>query len=150
KSSKAGLHPDVGFFDDLVTEQNYKNPEVMKQVIKDLSHYEPLVNPGGYFYVTGTRYTFGDLYEHIIRNNTDGQWSISVKGCWPVDANGNRLGGSNFPPRKIGDRQIGISTEQLEAIQRSDPETFSAQYLNRPIAAGRQLFPESLILGAVR
>jgi len=161
KSSKAGLHPDVGFFDDLVTEQNYKNPEQVKKTIEEFSHYTPLVNTGGYFYVTGTRYTFGDLYEHIIRNNEPtpqfpgGKWKITIKGCWNEDRNGNRIGGSNFPPRRLtkGPRAgetIGISLEELLGIQHDDPETFAAQYLNRPIAAGRQLFTESLLLGAVR
>lgn len=155
RSSKAGLHPDVGFFDDLVTEQNYRNPELLKKVIEDFSHYTPLVNNGGYFYVTGTRYTFGDLYEHLIRTNTDGKWKITVKGCWQEDRNGNRIGDSNFPKHKLtkGPRAgetIGISLEELLAIQRENPETFAAQYLNRPIAAGHQLFTEQLILGAVR
>lgn len=161
RSSKAGLHPDVGFFDDLVTEQNYRNPELLKKTIEDFSHYTPLVNNGGYFYVTGTRYAFGDLYEHIIRHNepTDefpkGRWKVTIKGCWQEDANGNRISGSNFPPRKLttGPRAgetIGISLEELLAIQRDNPETFAAQYLNRPIAAGKQIFTEALILGAIR
>ncbi len=154
RSSKAGLHPDVGFFDDLVTEQNYRNPELLKKTIEEFSHYTPLINNGGYFYVTGTRYAFGDLYEHIIRTNTDGKWKITVKGCWQEDANGSRVGGSNFPPRRLerGPRAgetIGISLEELLSIQRDNPETFAAQYLNRPIAAGHQTFTEQLLLGAV-
>lgn len=161
RSSKAGLHPDVGFFDDLVTEQNYRNPEQLKKTIEEFSHYTPLVNNGGYFYVTGTRYAFGDLYEHLIRGNTPtpefpgGKWKVTIKGCWNEDRNGNRLGDSNFPPRKLtkGPRAgetIGISLEELLAIQRDNPETFAAQYLNRPIAAGTQLFTEALLLSAVR
>jgi predicted phage terminase large subunit-like protein len=161
KSSKAGLHPDVGFFDDLVTEQNYRNPELLKKTIEEFSHYTPLVNNGGYFYVTGTRYTFGDLYEHIIRSNEStaefpkGKWKVTVKGCWEEDRNGLRTSDSNFPPRKLtkgarAGETIGISLQELLAIQRDNPETFAAQYLNRPIAAGTQLFTESLLLGAVR
>src|SRR6185437_10708676 len=84
RSSKAGLHPDVGFFDDLVTEQNYRNPEQLKKTIEEFSHYTPLINNGGFFYVTGTRYAFGDLYEHIIRNNEptpefpNGKWKVTI------------------------------------------------------------------------
>jgi hypothetical protein len=40
------------------------------------------------------------------------------------------------------------SVEMLEAIQRDNPETFSAQYLNRPIAAGKEEFTEAMLLGA--
>ena len=148
KSIKAGLHPDVGFFDDLVNEQNFKNPDLMKQVIEDFSHYTPLINPGGYFYVTGTRYTFGDLYEHIERTN-DGRWQITRRDCWIENPDGTKT--SRFPVRRLEDgRTIGISVEMLLAIQKDNPETFAAQYLNQPIAAGSQLFPEALILGAVR
>jgi predicted phage terminase large subunit-like protein len=148
KSVKAGLHPDVGFFDDLVNEVNYKNPELMKQVIDDFALYVPLINPGGYRYVTGTRYTFGDLYEHIMRTN-EGQWQITRRDCWVRKPDGSKE--SLFPPRRLPDgRTIGISVEMLLAIQKKDPEMFAAQYENQPIASGRQLFPESLILGAVR
>jgi hypothetical protein len=156
KSIKAGLHPDVGFFDDLVTEINYRNPDQMRKVIEDFSHYTPLVNPGGYFYVTGTRYTFGDLYEHIMREEAtrraEGRpmrWQISRRGCWTIQPDGTKK--SNFPQRTLSDgRTIGITVEELEAIQAENPETFSAQYLNEPIAAGRQEFTEALLLGAVR
>lgn len=155
KSVKAGLHPDVGFFDDLVTEVNYRNPELMAKVIEDFGHFVPLINPGGYRYVTGTRYTFGDLYEHIIRQNADeqakqgvGRWQITIRGCWEVTKDGSKT--SNFPVRRLADgRTIGISVDMLEAIQRDNPETFSAQYLNRPIAAGQEEFTEAMLLGAV-
>lgn len=154
KSVKAGLHPDVGFFDDLVTEVNYRNPELMKKVIEDFGHFVPLINPGGYRYVTGTRYTFGDLYEHLIRQNADeqvkqgvGRWQITIRGCWTVHPDGTKT--SNFPVRKLADgRSIGISIEMLEAIQRDNPETFSAQYLNSPIAAGKEQFTEAMLLAA--
>lgn len=123
----------------------------MAKVIEDFGHFVPLINPGGYRYVTGTRYTFGDLYEHIIRNN-DGRWQITVRACWEIDpVTGKKT--SNFPPRLItrGKEQvsIGASIEYLEAKQREDPEMFAAQYLNRPIAAGAEEFTEAMLLGAV-
>ena len=127
----------------------------MAKVIEDFGHFVPLINPGGYRYVTGTRYTFGDLYEHIIRQNADeqakqgvGRWQITIRGCWEVKSDGTKT--SNFPVRRLADgRTIGISVEMLEAIQRDNPETFSAQYLNRPIAAGKEEFTEAMLLGAV-
>ena len=148
KASKAGWHFDAGFFDDLVDEQNYKNPDLVKQTIDDFVHYIPLIDPGGYRYVTGTRYTYGDLYEWIIRNN-DGRWQISLRKAWTPKPDGTKT--LLFPQRQIADgRHLGFTVEMLEAIQRDNPETFSAQYLNEPISSGRQLFPESFILGAVR
>ena len=148
KASKAGYHYDVGFFDDLVDEINYKNPELLKQTIQDFVHYIPLIDPGGYRYVTGTRYTFGDLYEWIIRNN-DGRWQVSLREAWTVKPDGSKT--VLFPQRQIADgRHIGFTVEMLEAIQRDNPETFSAQYLNRPIAEGQQEFTQELLMRAVR
>ena len=148
KASKAGYHYDVGFFDDLVDEINYKNPDLVKQTIDDFIHYIPLIDPGGYRYVTGTRYTFGDLYEWIIRNN-DGRWQISLRRAWTVGPTGAKT--VLFPQRQIADgRHIGFTVEMLEAIQRDNPETFSAQYLNEPIAADKQEFTEGLLVGAIR
>lgn len=156
KASKAGFHPDVAFFDDLVHEVNFRNPALMKKVIDDFALYTPLVLPGGYFYVTGTRYTFGDLYEHIIREEMTQlaagkpkRWNITTKSCWKEDENGVRIGDSNFPPRKLSDgRTIGISLEELLAIQANDPEMFAAQYQNRPIAAGTQTFTPTMLAAA--
>ena len=150
KTIKAGQHYDAGFFDDLIHEQNYKNPRLVLQAIKDFNMYTPLIDPGGYRYVTGTRYTFGDLYEWILRKNTETQeWHITVRPCWVVNEDGSKT--SLFPPRKLTDgRTVGFSVEHLESIQREDAEMFAAQYLNQPISVTAQLFPEELMLSHVR
>jgi predicted phage terminase large subunit-like protein len=147
KSVKAGQHYDVGFFDDLVNDLNYKNPKVMKKVIEDFWLYVPLIDPGGYRYVTGTRYTFGDLYEIILRKNTiTKNWIISIKNCWTDDGKDVR-----FKERKLADgRVIGFTREKLLQTQAEDPEMFAAQYLNQPISTTAQLFTEELLAGAMR
>jgi predicted phage terminase large subunit-like protein len=149
KSVKAGQHFDAGFFDDLINEQNYKNPELVQKAIDDFNHYVPLIDPGGYRYVTGTRYIFGDLYEWIIRHNEKKNWKITIRACWKVGPDGTKT--VLFPQRRLPDgRLIGFTLEMLEQFQRDDPGMFAAQYLNMPIAEGERLFTEALLLGAVR
>lgn len=150
KASKTGQHYDAGFFDDLVTAENYDNPEQIQQTIKDFSLYVPLIDPGGYRYVTGTRYTFGDLYEHIIRQDAESHsWQISIRGCWTVNEDGSKK--LLFPQVKLDDgRLVGHTLDFLEKKQVEDPQMFSAQYMNQPIVAGTQLFTDDLLLGHVR
>jgi predicted phage terminase large subunit-like protein len=148
KTTKAGQHYDAGFFDDLVNEVNYRSPAMIKKTIDDFTMYIPLIDPGGYKFVTGTRYSFGDLYEQILRWNTNSkEWSITVKPCWRLV---DDVLVSNFPTRQLADsRVVGISIEQLKAIQVQDPEMFASQYLNLPISVSAHLFPEELMLAHV-
>jgi phage terminase large subunit-like protein len=150
KTVKAGQHYDAGFFDDLVNEQNYRNPTLVQKAIDDFNHYTPLIDPGYYKYVTGTRYVFGDLYEWIITKSEETKsWAISVKQCWTVNPDGSRT--ILFPQCKSKDgRTIGFTLEMLEKIQKEDPEMFSAQYLNQPAAADRQRFSEIQMLAQLR
>jgi phage terminase large subunit-like protein len=150
RTVKAGQHYDAGFFDDLINEQNFRNPRLIQKAIGDFNLYTPLIDPGGYKFVTGTRYAFGDLYEWVIRQDSvTHEWNITLRPCWHKDEQGNLV--SNFPPRKLADgRIVGISVEQLLAIQREDAEMFAAQYLNQPISVSKHPFPEELILKHVR
>ena|ERR1039458_1221781 len=153
KSVKAGQHYEAGFFDDLIHEQNFRNPDMVMKAISDFNTYVPLIDPGGYRYVTGTRYTFGDLYEWIIRRNNDpltgGNWQITIRACWTVNQDGSKT--LVFPRRALEDgRFVGHTLEGLLQIQADDPQMFSAQYLNQPIATESQLFTEAMMLEHVR
>ena len=65
RSVKAGSHYDVIFIDDLVNETNYRSLKMLEKSIQDYRDIGPLLAPAGYIFVTGTRYSFGDLYEQI-------------------------------------------------------------------------------------
>lgn len=89
KSVKAGSHYDIIFVDDLVNETNYQKPEQLEKCIQDYKDICPLLAPDGYMYVTGTRYSFGDLYEDIqtkakkeMKETGEQTWAFSVLPCW--------------------------------------------------------------------
>lgn len=157
RTVKAGQHYDFEFFDDLVTEQNFRNQDIQEELIDDFDHYTPLLDPGGFKTVTGTRYSFGDLYGALIRRDAEispetgkprKEWSISVKTCWK---NNDQSQGPFFPRQAIeGRNPIGFTTEMLLGIKADNPVNFSCQYLNQPLIAGLQLFTEEKLMRAVR
>lgn len=149
KSVKTGQHYDYMFADDLVTDQNFRSKEQQEKTIEDFKNYTPLIEPGGYKTITGTRYTFADLYGHIIREDAERrEWDINVKTCWKA---GERKNGPYFPQIKAQDgRTIGFTAELLDKIQKDDPAIFSCQYLNQPLIAGTQQFSEKMLMEACR
>jgi predicted phage terminase large subunit-like protein len=144
KAISTGQHYDAFFADDLVHANNFRNIEQLDKLEIEFSHFVPLIDPGYYTTVTGTRYHHADIYGRIIRRN-QGDWAVSVKSCFRPD------GSLLFPQRTAKDgRVIGFTPELLKQIQSDDPEMFSAQYLNQIIPAKTQLFPEALMLSSVR
>jgi predicted phage terminase large subunit-like protein len=147
-SNKTGKHFDVGFFDDLVTAQNYQVPKQLEKVNTGFSNCIPLIEPGGYKYVTGTRYAAGDLYEELIRKNINNTWLVSLKTCWSDDGTEVR-----FPQRVLKlpdglDKVIGFTRQGLLDIMQGDPGMFSSQYLNRPAIEGERYFSEAMFRNA--
>lgn len=145
RSIKTGQHFDALFADDLVNESNFSSAKKIKKTKDEFRACIPLIDPGGYRYVSGTRYAFGDLYEEIIRGNENNQWKITVKDCYSDNGKDVR-----FPARVLADgRIIGFTKDGLLQIQREDPIMFSAQYLNKPSHGGVQLFTEEKMLAAM-
>jgi hypothetical protein len=149
KSYKAGQHYDFEFFDDLVNEKNYKNQQLQDNLIEEFNHLTPLLEPGGYKTATGTRYSFGDLYGYKLKRDSERlEWAVSIKNCWK---DGDRSKGVLFPQVTTADgRVLGFTPELLDSIEKDDPVTFSFQYLNTPIAAGRALFTEELLMRSIK
>lgn len=150
KSVKTGQHYDLGIFDDLVNDSNYRNPIQLAKVEEDFNMARPLIDPGCPRFVSGTRYAFGDLYENIIRkdsarsNQETQEWVISVKTCWLED------GSPRFPQHTTKDgRTVGFTREMLLQMMRDDPATFSSQYLNHPVSESTQYLTEQNLLNAV-
>ena len=153
RAVSTGQHYDAFFADDLVHTGNFRNVELLNKLESEFNHFVPLIDPGGYTVVTGTRYHHADLYGRIIARN-DGSWMISLKSARTPDA-ALTLDGKPVPllfPRvtlKDG-RKVGFTHELLDQIRKDDPEMYAAQYLNQIIAGRDQIFTEKMILELVR
>jgi len=151
KTVKAGSHCDIAFVDDLVNDQNYQSPEALEKCWQQYCDIGPLIDPGGYIVVTGTRYSFGDTYQRIIeamerekKDLGDTVWMSSVRTCWrEVDGVKTVL----FPAFKTKDgRTKGYTVRFLESEKsEKGDEWFACQYGNNPIAAGTQTFTDDLL-----
>lgn len=141
RTLKTGQHYDLGIFDDLINDQNYRNPKLLLKAQEDFDMCYPLIDPGCPRFVTGTRYAFGDLYDEIMRRNEGkDEWTISVKTCWKED------GQVRFPQQKARDgRTIGFTREMLLAIMRDTPTIFATQYLNQPMLDSQQVLTKELL-----
>jgi predicted phage terminase large subunit-like protein len=147
RSVKTGQHYDIGFFDDLVNDQNYRSPRLLKRVREDFNMCLPLIDPPHYAVVTGTRYAHGDLYEEIIRWNK-GEWTVSLKTCW-LDDLGTQVRFPQQPAKNKPEKIIGFTREGLLLMQQNDPAMFSGQYLNKPIQHGGQTFTKLMLDNAL-
>jgi predicted phage terminase large subunit-like protein len=147
KAVSTGQHYDAFFADDLVHSGNFRNVELLNKLESEFNHFVPLIDPGGYTIVTGTRYHHADLYGRIIARN-DGSWMVSQKAARiPDDESGPLL----FPRVTLPDgRKVGFTHELLDQIRKDDPEMYAAQYLNQIIAGRDQIFTEQMILSLVR
>jgi predicted phage terminase large subunit-like protein len=147
RATKTGQHYDLMCFDDLVNTSNFRNVELLDKLESEFYHFLPLLDPGSFgVLVTGTRYSFADIYARIIAKDKGvGEWEISVREVFKAD------GALLFPQRVTKDgRKIGFTAELLASLKRDDPEMFAPQYLNRVMAAGNQLFPTSLLMQSTK
>jgi predicted phage terminase large subunit-like protein len=147
KKVATGSHGEFLFADDMVHTGNYRSVEQLDKLEEDFSSYVPLLDPGCYTVVTGTRYSPVDNYGRIIKRAAQkpGEWRISVKES--RDASRVLL----FPEQELKDgRKIGITNEMLDQIEKDDPVMYNAQYMNRIFATGRQIFPPELIWASTK
>lgn len=149
KSIKSGRHFDLGIFDDLINDQNFRSKTMLKKAEEDFDMCFPLIDPGCPRFVSGTRYAFGDLYETIIKRSRDeqgkdrGEWIISIKTCWNDD------GSVRFPKFTGRDGKAhGFTKEELLQYMRDNPGMFASQYLNQPMLESQQILTEKDMLQA--
>ena len=88
KSVKAGAHASCGFVDDLVNDQNYQSDELLEKCWEDFKQIGPMIQPAGFLFVTGTRYSFGDSYERVqerarqeMKEVGKSLWKFSIRTC---------------------------------------------------------------------
>jgi len=140
KSIGTGQHYDLGIFDDLVNDSNWRNPRQLQKIEEDFNMCSPRIDPGCPRWVSGTRYAFDDMYEHIEDNN-EGEWVISKKTCWSDDGKNVR-----FPQHKDKNGELfGFTREGLLQIMKATPGMFASQYLLRPMLESEQVITQEEI-----
>lgn len=146
RATQTGQHCDIIFGDDMVHSSNWRSLEQMDKLESDFFHLAPLLDPGGKIIVTGTRYSWADLYQRIQdKDKGVGEWKILIRGCYKPD------GSLFFPERLTKDgRKIGFTQELLDSIKREDIQVFTSQYQNEIILGSTQLFPPEVLQRAVK
>jgi len=140
KSVKTGQHYDIGIFDDLQNESNWRNTVALNRVLEDFTACQPLIDPGCPRIVSGTRWAYGDLYEQIMRWQTkSGKWLITIRDCWSDESRNlpEAQKKPRFPQRKVilhdgTEKYVGITLEELRSKEEADPAFFACQYLLKP------------------
>jgi phage terminase large subunit-like protein len=86
KSVKSGAHMDFLFSDDIVNDQNYSNAAALEKCYQQYLDTLPLLDPSGFLILTGTVYSYADVYARIQENVAStgdlSNWRISVRDCW--------------------------------------------------------------------
>lgn len=146
RATQTGQHYDLMCFDDLVNTANFRNVDLLDKLESEFYHFLPLLDPGGDVIVTGTRYSFADIYARIVKKDEGiDEWEKSIRGVYKQD------GSLLFPRRPLKDgRLIGFTFEMLASLKRDDPEMFAPQYLNQAVATSDQLFNDALLARATR
>jgi predicted phage terminase large subunit-like protein len=129
--TKVGLHYDLVVLDDVVSNKNIGTPE---QINKTIDHYRLLLSildPGKELVIVGTRYSYADLYGHIMEEE-GGQFSIHRRSAYRED------GSLLFP---------SVLTEEFLSSQKKSQgsQHFANQYLNSPVTDETAMFRRSWI-----
>jgi len=128
---KVGLHFDVVILDDVVSNLSINTPE---QIEKTIDHYRlmlSILEPSGEILICGTRYSFADLYGHLLEEERD---SFSIHKRSAILGDGSLL----FPSRLTRD-----FLEQQKKAQGT--ALWSCQYQNEPIDQDSAMFKSSWI-----
>lgn len=118
-----GMHFDIIIMDDLVSPENTTTPEQMKKTEEHYKMAYSLLEPGGILIVIGTRYHMDDLYSRLLKDDT---FQKLVRPA--ITADGEVL----FPKK--------FSKARLEALKKSQENTFYSQYMLTPIGGDTTIF----------
>lgn len=150
QSVQSGWHPWIINADDMVESKNSgirANPEVRQGIIDLFDTNKNTLVPGGYMYLTGTRYHPFDLYGVRIQDMDPTQWKVVVRGSLSRK-DGSKLLPGEFPPE---DEVIlhfpdipGLDYRSLKTKFNENYETFMCQQQNSPQGGHVQLFDDKL------
>lgn len=150
QSTQSGWHPWIINADDMVESKNSgarANPEVRQGIIDLFDTNKNTLVPGGYMYLTGTRYHPFDLYGVRLEDMDPSQWKVVVRSSMER-RDGSRLLPGEFPPE---DEVIlhfpdipGLDYKSLRTKFHENYETFMCQQQNDPQGGHTPTFDDKL------
>lgn len=124
--TRVGMHYDTIILDDVVSNNNINTPEQIKKIIDHYRLLLSILDPGKELIIVGTRYSFADLYGHILEEEKD-TFATLIRACYDQD------GKLYFPSR--------LTKSFLEAQRKSQGAShFANQYLNLPVDTDSAIF----------
>ena len=123
ETSKVGMHYDLIFFDDIVSDINTTTKEQMDKVYECYQKSLSLLKPGGEVVVIGTRWHFGDTYGRLLEENrTTDAFDVMIR-----NADEEKEG-------KLIFENVGLTREFLdEQRKRQGSHIYSCLYQNNPV-----------------
>jgi len=123
-----GKHYSHRIYDDPIEAKNVTTPAQMKKAWDAYQHSVHLGQRGGQYRIVGTRYSSGDIYEHIMKNDK------VVARIYPSEVDGQ--GKAHF-----GGIPVFWTREELDEKARVlDEFNYSSQMLQDPTAKSEQKF----------
>lgn len=124
ETSKVGMHYDVMFFDDIVSDLNVTTKAQMDKVYECYTKALSLLKPGGKVVIVGTRWHFGDAYGRIMG---EGGKDLGIFKRKAIVV--NNKGKEEYPFKTIG------LTKEFLSKQRDKQGSyfFSCLYQNDPV-----------------
>lgn len=156
-TNRTGKHFNgVIWIDDVVTEDNYRNPDVQKTIWDTIQYITNCIaEPGCQIWITGTRYANHDAYSYLLSKDSPVKNQIVPgypnMGCTTEDKDGQRK--SLFYWKYCWDPEektkpvvhegstYHLTRSSLKEMRDSmDPVLWSAQFENSPIVGGLATF----------
>lgn len=86
ESALSGFHFDVIKCDDIVSNDNSGNEDILKKNTKNLAINKKMLMSFGYLDLIGTRYDEMDTYGEYIEKNVDGSLKVLCEPAWKIKA----------------------------------------------------------------
>lgn len=150
QSVQSGWHPWILNADDMVESRNSglrANPEVRQGIIDLFDTNKNTLVPGGYMYLTGTRYHPFDLYGVRLQDMDPTKWKVVIRSSL------ERKDGSKLLPGEFPDEDAvilhfpdipGLDYQSLREKFYDNYEAFMSQQQNSPQGGHVQMFDDKL------
>lgn len=130
--TKNGMHYDLIIMDDLHSELNTANADQIEKVRQHYVLAYSLLDPGKPLIVIGTRWSYVDVYQHILDNEME-NFNVLIRQAYNKD-------GSLFFPEILTAEELELRKKQQGSY------IFSCQYMNNPVDDETATFKRSLMI----